>query len=77
MSHRPFLLIYFCNLLFFWGNRYPKLFVSKKGQVLNIAAQVSDESHRLLVIYSRKNTEICDHTSIQYLKLKAKKNFRL
>lgn len=56
----------------FLGNKYPKLSVSEKGKILNVAAQVGDESHgSLVVIYWReKNTEIYDHTSKQYLKLK-------
>lgn len=44
----------------------------KNGQILNIAAQVSDESHKpLVLISSKKNTEIYDNTSKQFFKLKA------
>lgn len=52
LSQMPLLSKYFCK--FFFGNRYPKLFVPKNGQILNIALQVSDESHEPLVLISSR-----------------------
>lgn len=40
-----------------FGNKYPKLSVSEKGKILNVAAQVSDESHVSLVITGERKIQ--------------------